>query len=393
MNTKSLLSVCDEYVYSLNGKYYLREFGKDLIYRYLNVFESIVFAVRVKQVASKKELQMYTIVIDDNRVKIEPVPFFRGPIQFSKFFFQILFLFKRVVKQCDTAIFRLPSAIGFLAARQAIKNNLPFAVEVVANPFELKYSSKNIVIKLLMSIWNSELRNVCKKAIGVSYVTEHILQKYYPANKTTIQTFYSSIKLDKSFYYNERTFDIFKKQFIISHVTDTIESYNKGHITVIKIVKQLNDLGVNIKAVFAGDGSYVSIFKKEAMLAKVEDKIEFVGVLNRNEVRDFLIESDIMVFPTYSEGLPRVLLEAMATSLPCLSTPVGGIPEILDESLLFDPEDVDGFSNKIIEIISNKSIYENLSKKNYIKSLEYEDSILNARREKFFREIKQSIKK
>ena len=60
-----------------------------------------------------------------------------------------------------------------------------------------------------------------------------------------------------------------------------------------------------------------------------------------------LKKNDVFIFPSKSEGLPRAVIEAMAVGLPCLSTPVGGIPELIDEEYLFDPLDEMGFTNAI----------------------------------------------
>ena len=91
-----------------------------------------------------------------------------------------------------------------------------------------------------------------------------------------------------------------------------------------------------------------------------------------------------MIFPSTSEGLPRVLIEAMATGLPCLSTPVGGIPELLDDNLLFNPNDSVSFANKTAEIFSNNELYNQLSEQNYNRALEFEKNTLDKKRDEFY---------
>ena len=114
----------------------------------------------------------------------------------------------------------------------------------------------------------------------------------------------------------------------------------------------------------------------------------FTGLLpSPNNVRDELVKSDIFVFPTRAEGLPRAVIEAMAVGLPCLSTPVNGIPELLDNDFMFEPDDVDGFANKIIELIQNPSMLEQISKKNIEKSKEYSWDKLSYRRTKFYEKL------
>ncbi|MFA5540254.1 MAG: glycosyltransferase family 4 protein [Bacteroidales bacterium] len=390
MHTKTLLLVWDEYVFSLDGKYYLRKTGHTLLDRYLMVFDSIIIASRTKIVYDISEFEDESIELNSTKVKILPIPFFQGPFEYSKVYFKVQKKFRSIVGKYDYALFRLPSTIAFVAAKYTIKRKIPFLVEVVANPHELYCQSNDILIKILMKLWDKHLKKACLSACGVSYVTEYTLQNRYPANKNAYKTNYSSVELKESFFYKQREGVADKNQFIISHVSNPIKTFNKGHLTVIRVVKKLIDKGYNVKAKFAGDGELVNYFYEEADKLGIKDNIEFVGLLNIDDLNSFLIESDIMVFPSSSEGLPRAILEAMATGLPCLSTPVGGIPEIIDSSLLFEPDNIDGFADKTLEILINNYLYEKISKTNFIKSNEYKSELLNQKRKDFYMFLKNN---
>ena len=82
----------------------------------------------------------------------------------------------------------------------------------------------------------------------------------------------------------------------------------------------------------------------------------------------------------------------MAEGLPCLSTPVCGIPEILDKSCLFDFNDVNGFTNKIINYIDNPNLLTQESVSNVSKALEFESNVLSKRRLEMFNTLKKKIK-
>lgn len=384
-----LLVACDEYVYSYNGKYYVRQFGNVLLNRYLNVFEEVRFAIRVKKVISVEELEAYIIPVSDTRVEIFPIPFFQGLIQNMKIVFQSRRLMKNVAKLCDAAIFRLPSTTAFVCFWSLKKQKTPYAVEVVANPFEMAKNSSKFSDRLVWIIIHILQRMACKKARGVSYVTEQSLQKIYSTNKNAFQTHYSSIALDDAFYYKERNIDYNKRDIVISHISLDINTFSKGHQDVILIVRKLHDKGFNVKVKFAGNGNYVDLFKQMAEKLKIQEYVEFVGSLNSNQIRQLLLESNIMVFPSSSEGLPRVLIEAMATGLPCLATPVGGIPEIIDNNLLFKVNDIEGYTQKIIEIFTEKGLYEKISEDNFNKSLEFRKDVLDRKRKEFFLKLKQ----
>lgn len=390
MSTKTLLLVWDEYVFSLDKKYYLRKTGHTLLNRYLMVFDSILIASRTKIVSNISEFEDVSLELNSSSVKVLSIPFFQGPLEYSKVYFKVQKRFRSVVGEYDYAIFRLPSTIAFVAAKYTIKRKIPFLVEVVANPYELYSQTNNILLKILMKLWDKQLKKACLYACGVSYVTEYTLQNRYPTNKNAYTTHYSSVELRDSFFFNARKGVSDKKEFIISHVSNPIKTLNKGHLTVIKVVKKLIDKGYNVKAKFAGDGELVNFFYEEANKLGVKNNIEFVGLLNVDNLNSFLIESDIMVFPSSSEGLPRAILEAMATGLPCLSTPVGGIPEIIDSSLLFEPDNIDGFADKTLEVLTDNYLYEQISKTNFIKSNEYKSELLNQKRKDFYMFLKNN---
>ena len=86
--------------------------------------------------------------------------------------------------------------------------------------------------------------------------------------------------------------------------------------------------------------------------------------------------------------MPRVLIEAMAVGLPCLSTPVNGIPELLDAKYLFDPDDVEGFTNKIESLLHTPSELKEMSVNNLEHAQEYKDSVLQSRRDIFYKKLK-----
>lgn len=384
---KKLLVSCDEYAFQYNGKYYLKEFGSILVKRYLSVFDKVIFAVRTKEVDSENKLGIYNIPIDD-RVGILAVPFFQGPKEYAKKYFEVKNALKNCGEKCDAAIFRIPSTIGFVALKEVSRKDIPYAVEVIANPLILALNEKNIVIRTLMKMTHYQQVSACKNADGVSYVTKNALQQIYPAfKKGHFESHYSSVEIPEWFYSQPRKY-IDKRPFVICHVSNPIKTFTKGHKTVIETVKLLNEKGYDVEARFAGEGEMVSYFKEYSKKLKIENKIKFVGLLNQLQLKNFLDESDLMMFPSSSEGLPRVLIEAMSTSLPILSTSVGGIPELLSEELLFSPDDTLGFTKKISKIIDNPYYYNMLSEDMYLKALEFKKDFLQKRRIDFYQKLK-----
>ncbi|OUR82898.1 hypothetical protein A9Q82_05415 [Cycloclasticus sp. 46_120_T64] len=80
------------------------------------------------------------------------------------------------------------------------------------------------------------------------------------------------------------------------------------------------------------------------------------GWVNSEQKRQLLSECSVFILPSYNEGLPMVIIEAMACEIPIISSPVGGIPEVIVEGetgYLVDPGDVDAITNKIRYVLEN----------------------------------------
>jgi glycosyltransferase involved in cell wall biosynthesis len=83
---------------------------------------------------------------------------------------------------------------------------------------------------------------------------------------------------------------------------------------------------------------------------------ELTGALQGSEKQARLDQADIFVLPSYNEGLPMAVLEALSAGLPVISTPVGGIPEVVREGengFLIHPGDIAGLADRLETLIEN----------------------------------------
>ena len=184
---------------------------------------------------------------------------------------------------------------------------------------------------------------------------------------------------------------MYKRQIV--HTANNVNNYVKGHDVLIKAVKKLRDDNYDVNVLFIGDGQKKGEFLALADELGIKKYIMFTGILpSAEEVRKVLISADLFVFPTKAEGLPRSVIEAMAVGLPCISTPVNGIPELLEKEFLVEPLDVDGFVKKVKEFIDNPDLMEKCSDRNIIKAKEYEVSVLQSRRNKFYNKLRMLVR-
>ena len=86
----------------------------------------------------------------------------------------------------------------------------------------------------------------------------------------------------------------------------------------------------NGKVIIVGGGIEDKI-KEVIINANLQNKVELTGWIENKEVLHYLNEIKLLVFPSYKEGLPNIILEAMACGTPVLTTPVGGVPDIIKD--------------------------------------------------------------
>ena len=83
----------------------------------------------------------------------------------------------------------------------------------------------------------------------------------------------------------------------------------------------------------------------------------------------------------------------MARGLPCIGTTVGGIPELLDGSDLVPPDNPAALATKIQEVLRDPFRMETMSQRNLARAMEFTDSILAARRRRFYEHIRESTQR
>lgn len=386
--SKLLLS-CDQSVNYCKGKYYARNQERfDFFQRYLRVFDTLRLAVRCVEVEDEEKAG---IELTDPRIEICHISTFSGPVQYAKTYFRIIGQLKNITERCDAAIIRLPSTIGQRVAHKVMKAGIPYAVEIVYDATDGASNSKSFMERMLWKRIDKDMLTITHKADGVSCVTEHFLQKHYFSKKKNVfVSNYSSLDLDKSFFTSARIYPP-KDMLTIAHVANQVDfNTRKGHIQLIQMLKMLKERGTIANIVFVGSDYHNGIakLKSYAREMRVEKQVTFTGRVGRDELGNILENSDLFIFPTAAEGLPRVVIEAMAKGLPCVISNVSGNPELVAEDMLVDYLDVKALADKTENLIKIPSKYIIESEKNFKKSQQYEASILEARRDDFYNKLK-----
>lgn len=389
-----LLVATDAHIFRTpDGRHWAKSiYGYSFWTRYIGVFDSVRIVARVKDV---QEIDSKKLIVDGDGVEIVGIPFYQGPKQLLKQYVKIQRKLKTIDAGCNAALLRMPSQTATMVWKH-LRKDIPIAGEIVYDMMDdINLTGQNPIIKMFHMITSNNMKKFCLKANGVSYVTEFSIQKHYPSHaslygesKEHFSSFYSTITLSENAFTGARTFDECEK-ITLALSSVAMNSERKGEKILIKTVKICRDKGYDVRAIIIGDGSLRSSFEQYAKDLEVSEYVEFTGLLpSSDEVRKVMLKADIFVFPTQGEGLPRGILEAMAIGMPVLSTPVGGIPEVIERKYLFNPMDADAYADSICRLIDKPAELTSMSRKNFKKSLEFRNELLQLKRDEFYIKLK-----
>lgn len=136
----------------------------------------------------------------------------------------------------------------------------------------------------------------------------------------------------------------------------------KGHHDLFDALARLDaDLRVDLQVLIVGDGGLRDQLEQEVVDRGLVGLVRFLGV--RSDVPDLLHAADLLLLPSRWEGLPIVLLEAMATSAAVVATRVGGVPDVIDDGrtgLLVEAGDTEAFAQAIGRLIREPALRDRL---------------------------------
>ena len=212
--------------------------------------------------------------------------------------------------------------------------------------------------------------------ICVSEQVKAALNEYIESTKSKSIVIRNAIPVDENVVETSKVYDL----LFAGRLEDA-----KGVDVLIRAVSILQDrFKFEVKLAILGDGSKRAHLEDLSNQLKVTDEISFFGV--QKDVKSFLAASKIFVLPSRWEGLPVVILEAMANRMPIIATPVGGIPEVIEDGvngILVEPENPEALAKKIYELLSDEKLRRNISEaafekvKNEYSIEEYTQKMLN----------------
>lgn len=133
----------------------------------------------------------------------------------------------------------------------------------------------------------------------------------------------------------------------------------KGVHVLLESLGQLADRGVDAQLDLVGDGESRSELESRAAALGLSDRVVFHGYQSQSAVRDLLGQADVFVSSSFAEGVPVVLMEALAAGLPVVATRIAGVPELVQDGVngfVVPPGEVTSLTDRLAELIADAEL-------------------------------------
>ena len=147
----------------------------------------------------------------------------------------------------------------------------------------------------------------------------------------------------------------------------------KGLFDLLEVIAELKSQGIDVHLEIGGDGE-VAYLKRTLQKLGLAQQVQYLGWIGTNEKESLFRRVDAYVLPSYAEGMPMSVLEAMAHGLPVVSTNVGGIPDLIDHDitgLLISPGDKVALHSAIKRLVLDPKLIIRLGEKAYERVMEH----------------------
>lgn len=366
--------------------------------RYLAVFDRLVVCARMREAAPDDDLGGM-LRSTHPRVEFVGLPDFQGAAGPVKNFSVIRRALRGCLDCADAAIFRMPSPISMVAYPVVRRSGVPWAAEMMMNPRTAygRESMSHPLQPVICGFITAQTKRACMEADGVAYVTERVLQEEYPCAALSeggdgrhFTASYSTINLCAADYSMAEWGDAAPEAVTLAH-TGKMSDDRKGHAVFLRAVAELRRRGVDARGILIGDGPRRADFEALAGELGIAGSVEFAGWKSGfSEVQAELQRAQFLVMPTKSEGLPRAVIEAMASGLVCLANAVDGIPELLGSECLSCDNSPESYADMVCSLLADWSHALEVREEQFARAYDYEAGKLMERRTRFYRSLRET---
>lgn len=303
---------------------------------------------------------------------------------------------RSAVVSADAVVARLPSEIGLLAVKHARKLGKPFAVEVVGCAWDSYRTIGVRGARFYAPLAYLRARRAIASAPLALYVTSAWLQRRYPATGGTgIASNVALEPMDEagSARREGRLAELAAGRLPVLGTIGTLRVKYKGIQTAFQALARLRSSGIDIHYRILGPGE-PEPWRRLASKLGISDLVHFDGTRRAGrDVCDWLDEVDVYLQPSFTEGLPRGMIEAMSRGAACIGSTCGGIPELLPPTRLHKPGDVTALTALVREMATDPSAVAKASTIDRKTSRQFDAETLRKRRSDFYANLRRLVEK
>jgi colanic acid/amylovoran biosynthesis glycosyltransferase len=138
----------------------------------------------------------------------------------------------------------------------------------------------------------------------------------------------------------------------------------KGHRILIEALAALIESGVSLTCTLIGDGPERPVLEEQCRRLGIASDVRFLGAQAHGPTVEEVARADVFVLASFAEGLPVALMEAMALGIPCVSTTIAAIPELIHDQqngLLVPPANVDALREALARLAADPELRRRLA--------------------------------
>lgn len=157
----------------------------------------------------------------------------------------------------------------------------------------------------------------------------------------------------------------------------------KGQHVLLQAIARLAANGRDARLTLAGDGPDRASLEREAAELGIADRVVFAGAVNPDCIRTLYEKADAFALASFAEGIPVVLMEAMSMEIPCVTTFITGIPELIRtgiDGLLVAPSDTDGLAAALASLMDDGALSRRLGQAGRLRVVQRYDLARNTQR-------------
>lgn len=298
------------------------------------------------------------------------------------------------IKRCECVMIKIASRKANMAIKLAKKYGKPYMIGVTGDLYRDLITSKSILRRLYAPIIYRQSLKAIKDCKFGTYVTQKYLQSMYPIEGIMCgytDTLLPYVKEDVLKYRLEWIKNMQCRQYIDLGIIGTYHDNRKGYDTAIQALEKLNNPKIRLRILGVGTSEdqkfWIDYGKEHGIKSVIFDK-PVSGVEN---VFKWIDSIDISILPSRSEGLPRSIVESISRACPCVISNVCGMPELVNEKWLHNPEDVDKLAELLSKMIEDKENMLEAARENFNRASDYTLDSVRKKRTAFYNAFKEYV--